>query len=120
MRIDKWLWQARFYKTRSLATAQVRAGHVRLNGAHVSKPSAAVTAGDQLSFPQGTRIRIVRVTGLPARRGPAPEAQGFYDDLTPAAPPERAPEAARKGRPTKRERRQIDALRRVSLDPPLE
>ncbi|THD84544.1 RNA-binding S4 domain-containing protein [Aliigemmobacter aestuarii] len=88
MRIDKWLWQARFFKTRGLATDLVAAGHLRLNGQRVAKPAQAVGAGDTLTFPQGGRVRLIRVTGLPGRRGPASEAQSLYLDLdAPAAAP---------------------------------
>mgnify|MGYP001187861712 CR=1 FL=1 len=108
LRIDKWLWQARFYKTRSLAARQVSDGHVRLNGDRVTKPAQPVTPGDVLTFPQGREIRVVRVLALGHRRGPAPEARALYDDLTPESPPA----AERVGaRPTKRNRRAIDALK---------
>ncbi len=108
LRIDKWLWQARFFKTRSLAARQVSDGQVRLNGERVGKPAQNVSAGDVLTFAQGRQIRVVRVTALGTRRGPADEAQGLYDDLT---PPE-APKQDRVGpRPTKRDRRIMDGLR---------
>lgn len=81
LRIDKWLWQARFFRSRSLATAMVAAGHCRLNGQHVAKPAAEVAVGDVLTFPQGARIRVVRVSGLGLRRGSAPEAAILYVDL---------------------------------------
>ncbi|MCF1708997.1 RNA-binding S4 domain-containing protein [Tabrizicola sp. J26] len=80
-RIDKWLWHARFFKTRSLATAEVAAGHVRLNGQKIAKPAHPVGEGDTLTFPQGGRIRLIRVLTLGARRGPASEAQALYLDL---------------------------------------
>ena len=108
LRIDKWLWQARFYKTRSLAARQVSDGHVRVNGTRASKPAQTVTPGDVLTFPQGREIRVVRITQLGTRRGPAPEAQALYDDLT----PEKEPVPARTGpRPTKRNRRAIEAFK---------
>jgi ribosome-associated heat shock protein Hsp15 len=81
LRLDKWLWQARFFKTRSLAAALISSGHVRVNGTPVSRPGRDVTPGDVLTFPQGTRIRVVRITGLGLRRGPATEAQELYTDL---------------------------------------
>lgn len=81
MRIDKWLWQARFFKTRTLAASVVEAGHLRLNGMHVAKPAHAVAVGDTLTFAQGSRIRVIRVTCLSLRRGPATEAQALYCDL---------------------------------------
>ncbi len=111
LRLDKWLWQARFFKTRSLSAKQVSGGHVRLNGTKVHKPAHSVTSGDVLTFPQGNEIRVVKVRALGTRRGPAPEAQTLYEDLTPPRE-ERAPEPARTGpRPTKKDRRDIDALK---------
>lgn len=92
MRLDKWLWQARFFKTRCLATREVQAGHVRVNAVRAGKPAHAVGAGDALTFPQGGRIRVVRILALPGRRGPAGEAQALYDDLAPE--PAAAPDAA--------------------------
>ena len=104
------MWQARFFKTRSLATRLVAEGHVRVNAVRVSKPATAVGPGDVLTFPQGARIRVVRITGLGIRRGPATEAQTLYDDLTPER--EDAASTERSGpRPTKRDRRALDALR---------
>lgn len=117
LRIDKWLWHARFFKTRSLATKIVAAGHVRVNGTHVRKPAAAVQAGDTLTFPKEDDIRVIRVVALGLRRGPAPEAQALYEDLSPPVPKERKPELAhpdrdQTGRPTKKLRRRIDTLKR--------
>lgn len=81
LRIDKWLWQARFFKARGDAAMAVQAGAVRLNGQHVLKPGHAVGAGDVLTFAQGGRIRVIRVLQIGLRRGPATEAQGLYEDL---------------------------------------
>ncbi|MBF9032099.1 RNA-binding S4 domain-containing protein [Rhodobacterales bacterium HKCCE3408] len=108
LRLDKWLWQARFFKTRSLAARMVTEGKVRVNSDRAAKAAHAVGPGDVLTFPQGTRIRVVRIVALGTRRGPAPEAQALYDDLTPPAEP--APDRVGP-RPTKRDRRAIDALR---------
>jgi ribosome-associated heat shock protein Hsp15 len=114
-RLDKWLWQARFFKTRSLAAREVSAGHVRVNGTHVSKPAQAVGADDVLTFAQGRHVRVIRILALGQRRGPASEAQTLYDDLAPPEMQERQPAPERVGeRPTKRDRRALDALR----DPP--
>jgi ribosome-associated heat shock protein Hsp15 len=85
LRLDKWLWQARFFKNRSLAAELIEAGSVRVNGTRISKPGRDVTPGDVLIFPQGARIRVVRVLALGLRRGPAPEAQALYLDLEPRA-----------------------------------
>ncbi|GHF51147.1 RNA-binding S4 domain-containing protein [Seohaeicola zhoushanensis] len=110
LRIDKWLWFARFFKTRTLAAKQVGAGHVRLNGERIAKPAETVVAGDVLTFAQGSRIRVIRVLATGERRGPAPEAQALYEDLTPADSAEETAERAG-ARPTKRDRRAIDALK---------
>jgi len=83
LRLDKWLWQARFFKSRGLAAELIEAGSVRVNGTRVSRPGREVMAGDTLTFPQGHRIRLVRITALGQRRGPATEAQGLYLDLEP-------------------------------------
>ncbi len=112
-RIDKWLWHARFFKTRTLAARVVSAGHVRVNAARVKKPSTNIKAGDGLSFMQGRTLRIVRITALGARRGSASEAQALYKDLTPA-PDQRPAPIERVGiRPTKKDRRAMDAIRHM-------
>ncbi|SDW53098.1 heat shock protein Hsp15 [Ruegeria halocynthiae] len=113
LRIDKWLWQARFFKTRSLAAKQVSGGHVRLNASRVLKPAQAVSPGDVLTFPQGRIVRVVRIEKLGDRRGPAPEAQTLYFDMTEKqdAPP-RNPGFEGKGRPTKKYRRALDLSRK--------
>ena len=115
LRIDRWLWAGRFFKTRSLATHACAGGKVDVND-EAAKPAKAVRPGDlvKITLPQGRR-RIVKVLTLDDRRGPAPAARTLYEDLTPpepprtrpAPPPYRPPGA---GRPTKRERRQIDRL----------
>lgn len=81
LRLDKWLWQARFFKTRALATALVEEGHLRINGQPTRKPGYGVAEGDVLTFPQAARIRVVRITALGQRRGPAEEARMLYLDL---------------------------------------
>jgi ribosome-associated heat shock protein Hsp15 len=89
LRLDKWLWQARFFKDRGLAAEQIEKGRVRLNGQRCKKPGHAVRAGDVLTFAQGDAIRVIRVLHLGLRRGPATEAQGLYADLEaekPSAP----------------------------------
>lgn len=127
LRIDKWLWHARFYKTRSLASKACQAGHIVLNGQSVSKASVNVVAGDRLQFFQGTHLRVVEVVAMGERRGPAPEAQTLYVDHSPPRIPKKevaadirtAPVAEREsgsGRPTKAERRAIDRLRGDGTD----
>jgi len=104
-RLDKWLWWARFFKTRGLAAKTVSAARVRVNGAKVSKPATAVRMGDVLTFVQGRSVRVVRIVALPARRGPAPEARLLYDDLSPPSPAS----TTRAGpRPTKKARRHLE------------
>ena len=120
-RIDKWLWCARFYKSRSLAAKIVSSGAVRLQRSdqtvRIEKPSALVQPNDQLSFLRGDRLTVVEVRALATRRGPASEAQTLYLDLSPPpspkAPSENKPFAREKGlgRPTKRDRRAIDAIK---------
>lgn len=80
-RLDKWLWHARFFRTRGLATGLIAAGNVRVNGARVAKPAHPVGVGDTLTFVQGSVIRVVRITALGLRRGPATAAQQLYLDL---------------------------------------
>jgi ribosome-associated heat shock protein Hsp15 len=80
-RLDKWLWHARFYRTRSQAADMCRDGRVRLNGERVDKSSTLVGPGDVLTLPQGSRIRVVRIAALTDRRGAAAAARLLYDDL---------------------------------------
>ena len=113
LRLDKWLWHARFCRTRVLAAALASAGKVRIAGAAVFKAHHAVKPGDVLTFPLGPHIRTVKVLALGERRGPAPVARLLYEDLAPprSADPARAPEPPRGGeRPTKADRRAIDRL----------
>ncbi|WP_428515580.1 RNA-binding S4 domain-containing protein [Roseovarius sp.] len=113
IRLDKWLWHARFFKTRSLATKLVTGGHVRVNSQRVSKASSSVRPGDVLTFPKERDIRVIRIVAVGERRGPAPEAQALYDDLDPPKPRDHATEPLNpryegKGRPTKKDRRKMD------------
>ena len=108
MRVDKWLWHARFFKTRTLAASVVSAGKVRVDSQPISKPSRSVCEGAVLTFPQAGNIRVVRILALSDRRGPAPEAQALYEDLSP--PVEKSPKNPSfdgKGRPGKKERRNM-------------
>ena len=112
IRIDKWLWHARFFKSRGLAADLVKSGRLRVEGTPVSKPSRAIAAGVVLTFPKEDEVRVVKVLGLGVRRGPAPEAQALYDDLTPAREPRLNPLEHRVGgRPTKKDRRDMDILK---------
>ncbi len=81
LRIDKWLWHARFCKTRAIAQEKAAKGHIRLNGHRVEKASAAVRAGDIMTLPAAGRVIALKVLGLGERRGPAAEAQTLYELL---------------------------------------
>lgn len=122
MRIDRWLWVARFYKTRGLAADAVKGGRVHLDGQSV-KPSREIGAGDQLEITIGQVRRHVVVGAVAPRRGPASEAATLYEE-TPESIAARERQAAerrlaappvfdRGGRPTKRDRRVLDAERRL-------
>jgi ribosome-associated heat shock protein Hsp15 len=122
LRIDKWLWAARFYKTRSLASEEIDKGRVEVNGQEV-KPAREVKVGDHVSLRQAAVTRSVVVKGLSGLRGPAPVAQRLYEETAEsvkareeAAERRRyAPEPAlsiEQGRPTKRGRRDLDNVQR--------
>jgi ribosome-associated heat shock protein Hsp15 len=118
-RLDKWLWQARFFKTRAIAARLAGGGRIRVNGARIEKPAHQVAPGDVLTFPQARRVRVVRILALGERRGPAPEARALYEDMTEDAPENDVPRAPRyegKGRPTKRDRRKLDRNDPGALD----
>jgi ribosome-associated heat shock protein Hsp15 len=120
LRVDKWLWYARFFKTRSLTAKLVAARKVRVNSEPIAKPSFAIKSGDVLSFAQGDNTRVVKVEMLGTRRGPAPEAAALYVDMSPEPNireyvPEN-PKFAGKGRPTKKDRRQSDRFGRRRVD----
>jgi ribosome-associated heat shock protein Hsp15 len=116
MRLDKWLWAARFFKTRSLATQAIDAGKVRLNGER-AKPAREIKAGDRLEVRVGDYEWALSIVGLSLQRGPAPLAQALYQedaDSTARRQQQIAerklavnPAAEIKGRPTKRDRRLI-------------
>jgi ribosome-associated heat shock protein Hsp15 len=121
MRIDKWLWAARFFKTRSLATEAVAAGHVQVEGARV-KPAREVRIGDTLDIRRGSVTWTVEVRALAERRGPATEAATLYEETKESQEARErrrlerrlaAPLGADLGaRPTKQDRRRLDALRK--------
>ena len=122
VRLDKWLWYARFFKTRSLATKVILSSKLRINGEVTSKPHRQAQIGQVLTFAQGSHIRVIRIDDIGNRRGPAAEAKLLYTDLDP-------PEARKtdkevlllnshfenrltgSGRPTKKDRRQITRLK---------
>lgn len=115
-RVDKWLWSVRIYKTCSDATEACRGGHVRINRSS-AKPASQVRVGDRVSARAGGRERVLEVTRLVDKRVGAPIAVECFVDHSPPAPPREltAPPLFRdraSGRPTKRDRRRIDRLRR--------
>jgi ribosome-associated heat shock protein Hsp15 len=81
MRLDKWLWHARFFKTRSLAARYIEKSRCRIDGRAVDKPHAVVVPGMVLTFALGPKVRVVRILALGERRGPAPEARALYQEI---------------------------------------
>jgi len=81
-RLDKFLWAARFLKSRNLAAELCAQRRIRVSGRLVDKAHALVRVGDVLTFPLGPHIKVVRILALPTRRGPAAEAQALYEDLS--------------------------------------
>ena len=121
VRIDKWLWAARFFKTRSLASEAIAAGKVEVSGERV-KPAKLVQIGDEVSVRSGPYLHVVHVRGLSERRGPATVAATLYEESPESiAARARLAEQLRmapaafvyeeKGRPTKRDRRELDRFR---------
>ncbi|MGL5737059.1 MAG: RNA-binding S4 domain-containing protein [Beijerinckiaceae bacterium] len=116
LRIDKWLWFSRAVKTRSLAAKLVEDGHVRVNSERVTAPSKSVRTGDVLTIALERQVLVWKILALGTRRGPAPEAQALYENLTPA-PEKKETVAVRAerddgaGRPTKKERRDMEKWR---------
>jgi len=116
VRVDKWLWAVRLYKTRSDATEACRAGHVKVNGA-TAKPAALVRPGDHVTARNASGEHVIEVTGVLEKRSSPAVATSCYIDRTPPPAPEDRDlvNFARErgaGRPTKRDRRQLDRLRR--------
>jgi ribosome-associated heat shock protein Hsp15 len=122
VRLDKWLWFARFFKTRGLATKLISTGKLRINGEITSKPHRQAQIGQILTFAQGTHIRVVRIDEIGKRRGPAAEAELLYTDIDPPEARKVDKEARHQnsrfenrltgsGRPTKKDRRQTIRLK---------
>ncbi len=118
LRIDKWLWAARFFKTRSLAAEEIGKNRIQVNG-DVAKASREVKAGDTVSMRVGAQIRVVVVRGVSGQRGPAPVAQQLYEETPGSVAALAAARELRRmgaepglsleqGRPTKRDRRLLD------------
>jgi ribosome-associated heat shock protein Hsp15 len=120
VRIDKWLWAARFFKTRAIARAAIQGGKVQVNGAR-TKPSKVLNAGDIVRVQRGEEVFTVVVAGITDRRGPAPEAQKLYREtdesrlrreaLAEQRAMQRAEKSSRERRPDKRQRREIIRFR---------
>jgi len=112
-RIDKWLWHARVVRTRNAAAGLAISGHVRINGQRIEAASRAVRPGDVVTVALDRTVRLLKVLGFADRRGGAESARALYEDLGGAGPT--APAFAQRepgvGRPTKRERREIDRMR---------
>jgi len=81
MRLDKWLWQARFFKSRTLATRFIETARCRIDGRTVDKPHAAVSPGMVLTFAAGPKVKVVRIVALGTRRGPPAEARTLYEEI---------------------------------------
>lgn len=126
LRIDKWLWAARFFKTRSLAADEIGKNRVQVNG-DVAKASREVKVGDTVTMRLGSVSRVVRVRGISGQRGPAPVAQQLYEETPESLAALAAAREQRRlgsepalsiaqGRPTKRDRRELDGARRADWD----
>lgn len=118
MRLDKWLWAARFYKTRTLATEEISKGRVQVNSQE-AKPARDIKAGDTVAMRQGSVSRTLVIRGLSQQRGAAPVAQQLYEETPESLRLREAAAAQRRlnnepaasiehGRPTKRDRRSMD------------
>ncbi len=121
LRLDKWLWYGRFFKTRSAATKAISGGRFRLDGVVMNKPHRQALCGQVLTFIQGDRIRVIKIMALGSRRGPATEASSLFEDLRPASDipsktrkvmqPDFESRSKGSGRPTKLQRRETDRLK---------
>lgn len=117
-RLDKWLWYARIVKSRTLAQRLIASGGVRVDRVRVTQPARKIVVGQVLTLSYADRLRVLRVLAPGTRRGPAAEAETLYEDLSPEVPragaspnPVSGARPAGAGRPTKRQRRQIDRLK---------
>ena len=123
-RVDQWLWHARFFKTRTLAAKYVQDGNVRVTREETTmraeKPSFLIRPDDILVFTRNDYLRIIHISALASRRGPAAEAQTLYTDQSPPRPPKEerisGPFTREKGagRPTKKDRRVLDTLKQIT------
>ncbi len=119
-RIDKWLWYGRFIKSRTSAARFVSDGKVRVNRVRIAKPGHLVYVGDVITFTAHRKLHVVRIVAPGTRRGPAPEAQLLYEDLSPrttspkpegatGTPQAQAVREEGSGRPTKKQRRELES-----------
>ena len=121
LRLDKWLWYARFFKTRTAATKLIQSGKLRIEGNVTHKPHRAAIIGMVLTFPQANDIRVIKIVQLGERRGPAGEALSLYEDLSPKINETKKEEPLKvvnfeireigAGRPTKKQRRETERLK---------
>ena len=113
IRIDKWLWYARFFKSRSLSSKHITYSGVRLNGRKIHRPAETVSAGDSITFSIGLRVKVIEVLFCGSRRGPAVEARSLYRErVSPGS--RRNEKTIRVGkRPTKKHRRLLEKNRGI-------
>ena len=123
IRLDTWLWYARFYKSRSLASKAILGGKLRLNSNKIIKPASKVKINDVLTINHVNMVRIIKIQSIGARRGPASEAQTLYNDLsadvTAASKIKDVSEKSKKDtnkRPTKKDRRILDKIVAKTLE----
>ena len=120
-RLDKWLWYARFFKTRTQATKLIQSGKLRINGDITNKPHRTAIIGMILTFPQAKHIRVIKILEIGQRRGPASEAVALYEDLSPITSEPNKQQKNKDvgferretgtGRPTKKQRRETERLK---------
>ena len=120
-RLDKWLWYARFFKTRTQATKLIQSGKLRINGDITNKPHRTAIIGMVLTFPQAKHVRVIKILEIGQRRGPAPEAIALYEDLSPIISESNKQDKNKDvdferrkigtGRPTKKQRRETERLK---------
>lgn len=120
-RLDKWLWYARFFKTRTQATKLIQSGKLRINGDITNKPHRTAIIGMVLTFSQAKHVRVIKILEIGQRRGPAPEAIALYEDLSPIISESSKQDKNKDvdferreigtGRPTKKQRRETEQLK---------
>ena len=122
-RIDRWLWHARVVRTRPVAAELAESGRVRVNGQRINAPARTVRTGDVLTVALRESVKVLRITGFAERRGSASDASLLYEDLSEPVPPRPAAAQAAdpgrdpgSGRPTKRDRRELNRMRQRGPD----